>query len=232
MRIKRFVNDAPQVEQLSTWGFEHPRLEVALNVHGGAGTSTRIFFGNQLPEDASLVYAKRNDEPALYAVAASDVDQLKRDPHGLRATSCFEFFTSQVSKVTVAKSNATEWTIERVDGRWQHSGSNQTLETTRVEEWLGKLADLRLAGFVDDAPSDLALYGLAPAAGTITIWTTDRQDPQRLLVGSTVEGSANRYGRIEDRAAVVRLPDLITQLLNTAPDTFQPSATPQPSETQ
>ena len=85
IRIKRFVNDAPQVEQLAVWGFDHPRAEVSLTHFGDASASITLFFGNPLPDEATLVYVKRSDEPSLYAVATSAVDALLRDPQSLRA---------------------------------------------------------------------------------------------------------------------------------------------------
>ena len=41
-----------------------------------AATSITLVFGATLPDDQTLVYAKRSDEPSLYAVAAADVDAL------------------------------------------------------------------------------------------------------------------------------------------------------------
>jgi len=217
LRVQRWVDDHPQLEGLSTWGFDRPALEVTVAFQGEPPSSTTLVFGAPLPEEASLVYAKRNDEPSLYAVAAADLEPLRRDPHGLRAKACFELFTSLVKQVDLAR-DGSRWTIERVEGNWREVGSAHPLERQRVEEFLSKLVDLRLAGFEDDAPSDRAPYGLEPPHGTIAVWTTDREAPQRLSVGALMAGSANRYGRIEGRDAVVRLPELVTELLATTPD--------------
>ena len=219
IRIKRFVNDAPQVEELATWGFEHPKAEVELSRQSVTPPRTTIFFGSPLADDASLVYAKRDDEPAIYAVASADVEALLKDPHGLRARACFEFFTTNVSKVELTREGAS-WTIEKTEGQWRAAGSDATLDTPRVEQFLSELADLRVSGFMEDAPKDMAPYGLTPPGGVIAVWTTDRSEPQRLLVGSMIEGSTNRYGRIEEREAIVRLPDLVTTLLTTTVNSF------------
>lgn len=229
MQIKRFVDDAPGVEQLSTWGFDHPRVEVRLRQQHSPGAIT-VFFGSALADDGSLVYAKRSDEPSLYAVAAADVDALVVDPHSLRQKACFEFFTSQVSKVEIGQAQ-TRWTMERsraesdaAGAQWRVAETGAALDPQRVESFLGRLSDVRLGGFVDDAPSDLVRYGLQPPTGSIAIWTTDHPEPQRLLVGAALEGSTNRYGRIEGRTPVVRLPELITTLLATRPEPLQTSA--------
>ena len=217
LRIQRWVDERPQVEGLSIWGFNRPALEVTVRLHGDPPASVTLFFGAPLPDDASLVYAKRSDEPALYAVAAQDLEALKPDPHGLRAKACFELFSSLVKQVDVSR-DGTGWTIERAEGTWRQAGSDQALEAQRVEEFLGRLADLRLAGFEEYAPSDLARYGLGSPHGAIAVWTTDRDTPQRLLVGATLAGSESRYGRLEGRGAVVRLPAAVTGLLATTPE--------------
>ena len=232
LRIARVLEETPQVEQLSTWGLDAPKAEVTLTLRDEQAASPTVFFGKPLPEDSSLVYAKRSDEPALYAVSATAVDALLQDPNGLRAKACLEFFTSEVTKIEVLQ-GTTGWTIERKDGVWNSVSDTKltALDTARVEGFLNAVADLRLTGFVDEHPQDLARYGLEPPAGTISVWTTNPEKPQRLLVGTTIEGSTNRYGRMEGREAVVSLPGTITGLLQTSLDQFRPpaaAASPQP----
>ncbi|MDP3768412.1 MAG: DUF4340 domain-containing protein, partial [Dehalococcoidia bacterium] len=74
LRIERFLDAAPQVERLAEYGFDHPIAEVTVAIQGpppsapGAGRESRrttLFFGKPVPEGAGLVYAKRDDEPAL-----------------------------------------------------------------------------------------------------------------------------------------------------------------------
>ncbi len=211
IRIRRFLDDHPQVEGVASWGFDRPALEVAF-LRGEPPATTTLVFGAPLPDDASLVYAKRSDELPLYAVAAADLEPLRRDPHGLRERACFDFFADLVSRVEVMREGAG-WTVERAEGQWRLAATGEELAAGRVEERLGRLAELRLGGFEDDAPTDLARYGLEPPYGTVTVQMTDREEPQRLLVGSPVPDSAGRYGRIEGRAAVVRLPESVVELL-------------------
>ena len=220
LRIKRFVDDAPTAEQLSTWGLDHPTLEVMLS-EGEPRIQRTLVFGASVADDASLVYAKRSDEPSLYAVASEDLQALRRDPHGLRATTCFEFFTSQVRKAELTTEGAG-WTIERAQDQWRATGSSAVLDAGQVERWLSQLADLRLSGFEDDAPTALSRYGLDPPSAIVAVWTMVHQEPQRLFVGATLPESTNRYGRIEGRDAVVRLPALIAELLGTTLDNLGP----------
>ena len=221
MKIQRFVDDAPKVEQLATWGLDHPKAEVQLAHVGEPPAAVTLFFGGPLADNAALVYAKRSDEPSLYAVSASDIDALLRDPQGLRAKECFDLAPAAATQVEVVR-NKVGWRIALVEGRWRASGDNTALDEDRVGQFLGKLADVRLSGFVEDDPKDLARYGLAEPADILLVWTGRNEQPQRLLIGKTVEGSTNRYGRIEGRSAVVRLPDTVTELLTMTVESLRP----------
>jgi hypothetical protein len=142
IRIERFVDDAPQVEKLTEWGLQMARAELALKKRDAAGPVT-VFFGAAVPGSEALVYAKRSDEPAIYAVAASDVEALLIDPTRLRSRACFEYFTSQVGKLAV-RSGESQWTVLKQDGRWTLEGSEEPLDPTRVEQVLNSAADLRI----------------------------------------------------------------------------------------
>ncbi len=220
LRIARFVEDAPQVERLAEWGFDHPKAELRVTRTDTPGPVT-VFFGKTLPDAPEMVYAKRSDEQALYAVADADLDALLLDPHDLRSKACFEFFTSQVAKIEL-QSGQTHWTALKQDGRWTTEGTETALDTGRVESFLNTTSDLRLGGWVADAPDTLGRYGLDPPRGTLAIWSEGVEAPQRLLVGELVQGTANRYGLLEGRPAVVRLPEPVTTLLETTLEALRP----------
>jgi len=222
LRITRFVDDAPQVEALSTWGFDQPSAELTIRLRQEPPASITLFFGRPLPDDAAMVYAKRSDEPSLYAVAKAEVESLWGDPSSLRAASCFEFFTGQATKIEVMR-EGRPWTMERTESEWREAGSATALDRSRVDDWLGELAGLKVAGFVDEASSDPARYGVQPPAGSIAVWTTPEQPPQRLLVGAPIDGSTNRYGHIEGREVIVQLPQQVMELLVT-PERFRAAA--------
>lgn len=240
LRMTRILDDAPQAEQILAWGFDAPSAEVALTLQTDPPSSLTVFFGKPLPNDPALLYAKRSDEPTLYAVPASSMDTFMLNPNTLRAKACLEFFAGEVTKVEVLQ-GTDGWTIERKDGAWHSVSdtklateatsalvSDTVLEAERVETFLNTLADLRLLEFVEERPTDLARYGLAPPAGMISVWTANPDAPQRLLVGTAVDVSPNRYGRIEGREPVVTLPETITTLRSTPLSQFQPPPAPTP----
>ncbi len=227
--IKRFVTETPPVEQLSTWGFDHPTAEMTLLTHQAPPIT--LFFGAPLPDDAALLYAKRSDEAALYAVAKKDVEALLKSPENFRARACFEFFTSSVTKVEVAR-GASRWMIERVEAQWREARTHATLDAAQVEQFLNKLADVRVKGFIEERQANVARYGVAlpssghtgqpqggpdSAVGSIAVWTPDQKEPQRLFIGAPIEGSADYYGRSEGRDLILKLPSVVMALVNTTP---------------
>jgi hypothetical protein len=230
IRIERFVDDAPQVEKLTEWGLQMARAELALKKRDAAGPVT-VFFGAAVPGSEALVYAKRSDEPAIYAVAASDVEALLIDPTRLRSRACFEYFTSQVGKLAV-RSGESQWTVLKQDGRWTLEGSEEPLDPTRVEQVLNTAADLRIEAFVSDDPAS-GPYGVEPPQGSITVWVDVEETPQRLAVGHAAQGAVGRYATIDGRQSVVRIPEAVMPLLATTADSLRrappaaPDGTPQ-----
>jgi len=232
LRIERFVSDLPatmtegqagepQVEQLPQWGFETPyaRITIAL----GEGTSPlELFIGKPTVDDAEHLYAKRTDEPAIYTVSKPRIDELLQDPQTLRSRACFEFFATQVTKLNVNWQDAS-WAVEKVNGQWKQEHTHAQLDAVKVEEFLWKLRDVKLTRFVEDHPQDVGRFGLDPPKGRIEVWVREGQEPNRLLVGDPVDGGPTRYGWITGRTSVVELPETITEILGTSPESFQPT---------
>jgi hypothetical protein len=223
LAIARFVNEVPQVEQLAEWGLDQPSAEVTMRLDAGPVT---LFFGKPLPQDASLIHAKRDDEPAMYAVASGDVDALRKAPNSLRSTACFAVSVPKITKVEISREGGT-LVLTRSGQDWKVEGSDALLETKRVEEFLKGWETLRLVDFIDETASDLSRYGLQPPAGTLAAWIEGSTEPARVRVGSAIEGGTTRYGRIEGRQAVVSLPEQVTDWLAATPERF---TTPTASE--
>ena len=232
LHIKRFVNDTPAIEQLATWGLDHPNAELQLQQEGVTHPLLTLFFGKSLPEDRTLLYAKRSDEPSLYAVSEADVEALLKDLQQLREKGCFHFTTDHVTKLAVIQGD-THWTIERTGTVWHEAGGTPSaLDTGQVEHWLNQVAELQLRGFIAEAETNRSRVGLAPPKGVIAIWTRESTIPQQLFIGYAIGDSTDRYGHIEGRTDLVKLPAAVTALLAMTPAqlrTPSPSAPPQHS---
>ncbi len=215
LRIERFVAEELVEVDRARWGLDAPYATITLTTNEDQ-PPLEVVIGKVAEDDEQQRYAKRSDESTVYAVTSAQIDEVARDPHALRSRACFEFFASQVAKLQVSGEGAS-WTIERDGDAWKASDGIE-LDGAKVEEFLWKVRDIKLMRFVDDAPQDLARYGLDPTHGTIQVWLTGQLDPQTLAVGSTIETGTTRYGRITGRTAVVELPEVIHEILTTTPE--------------
>jgi hypothetical protein len=227
VRIQRFIAESASPEERRGFGLETPAMTFTFVEQQPAGSTITLTFGGAVPADASA--PAEGTPPALvYAVPSGDVEALRRDPQGLRSKTCFAFFTNDVVRVVLTQEGKT-WTIEKSGDQWKDADAGSTLAAEQVEGVLNQLADLRAGGFVEDAPQDLKRYGLDPPSASVSLWTQGAEQPQRLDVGATVEASTNRYGRIQGRTAVVRLPEVVNTVLATTIEGLQPAPAAAPA---
>lgn len=232
LRITQFVTDAPEAEQLSSWGLEAPPIKLQISQEDDAEPLT-VAIGHPPSDHPDQRYARRSDESTVYTVDQQAVDGLLHDPMMLRSQACFSFFASHVTKVELAWQDAS-WMIERREGQWRSAGeAGQTLDGARVEELLWQLRDLNVVRVVEDHPAALSPYGLEPPAGSVQVWTEPALEPERLLIGSTIQDGQTRYGYLAARDLVAELPADLDALLTRTPASFAPDAAveePAPSE--
>jgi hypothetical protein len=223
IKIQRFLETAPE------GAFDQPQVEVAVALTNPSKTVT-LTFGKTLEE--TLASAKRSDEPFIYAVNQEDVKSLLKEPGSLRSKDCFDYFTTQVTKVQLTRADGG-LTLEKSEDQWRETTQNVALDTNTVETFLDTLGGLQISGFLDVPESEWGAYGLQQPVESIQLWTDESDQPQRVWLGSTLSDSSNRYGRIEGRSAVVELPAAATDLLATTADSLiqTGSSLPQPHTT-
>jgi hypothetical protein len=126
------------------------------------------------------------------------------------------------------ESDRIEWAFEgqvvelvRRRKTWEMSRPVATrLDPVTRDELFDAIGRARGAGFILDEPDDLAAFGLAEPLATLTVETTrpveregrlEREtDVQRLLVGAPVgAGSSDRFGLVEGRPTVIRVPSAV-----------------------
>lgn len=221
LKIERFLSEEPTPEQMAQWGLAAPETTISLTFANNP-KPLEVLVGTPAGDAPDQRYAKRADEPAVYAVKSESLDGLPKDPGLFRARMLFDLAVSQAEKVHL--SGPTEWTIERTASGWK-GADGQALDPEPVEEWLWKLRDIKLVRFVEDQPKDLTRYGLEPPRGALQVWVAGQPDPAiQLFLGDFVGQGKTRYGRLAGRDAVVELPEILPDLLPATVSAFASEA--------
>jgi len=220
--IERFISDSPQSAQFSEWGLDAPApfAKITIGFSESDHPPIELLVGNPTSGSAAHCYAKRSDEPSVYSVAKTDIQELLKDPQELRSHTVFEIFANEVTKLRLTSPQQT-WTVEFKDGKWVTANDSAALEASKVEAFVWRLRDTKLTRVAEDHPKNLKSYGLEPAHDTIEVWVKTSADPKRLSVGSVVPQQTTRYGLIAGRPAVVELPETMTAILTTTLDSFK-----------
>lgn len=153
------------------------------------------------------------------------------DPREWRDRSIFGDVAVDTATSVAMRSGPVEVRLERDRRTWRLASPFQTRAAGGpLDELLRSIAAARVAGFVLDAPEDLASFGLAVPVATVEVSVrppgaeTDRTTVLRL--GATAgAGSEDRFGLVEGRDVVVRVPgSLIAAIVRNPIDWASPIA--------
>ena len=154
---------------LSKYGLNAPSLTVT--VHETNGKSDTILFGDDVPA-GSLVYARVNTSPKVYAVASSVKSSLDKSANDLRDKRLLTFDTNKLTRVDLlsgksdiefGKNNQNEWQILKPQP--------YRADSFQVEELLRKLSDAKmdLSGGAEAEQKAAAAYAAGSLAGSVRV---------------------------------------------------------------
>jgi hypothetical protein len=111
---------------------------------------------------------------------------------------------------------------------WKFADSGNQADLSRVSSVVNRMAKLRSSAKVADSASDLAPYGLAPPAITVTLTMKDGM-VQRVLIGNKTVNDAAYYAMVPSQGQLHTINTLVvgdTEKLVTEPPV--PTPTPDP----
>lgn len=164
----------------SQYGLNNPSLTVTLNLKDGKKDT--IKFGDDAPA-GSLVYAKADSDPKIYAVSSSVKSSFDKSVNDLRDKRLLTFnsgkltsleLTTKKSDLTFGKNNQGDWQIVK-PGPYR-------ADSFQVEELVRKLGDARmdLTGAAADEKKDAAQFAAGQLVATVKV--TDAGGMQSLDV--------------------------------------------------
>lgn len=208
---EKFVKDAPTPLDLAGYGLDKPRLSVTVELVPPAPTTApatapaatkpapakgkvlTILFGKTADKK---VFAKLADQPWIFQVDESKLENLQPKPIDLRDKVVLELAGREISRIEASPPGVAASTLEKVNGHWKiRKPFEGPCDDDAVEKLIANLTELKATGFVDK-PAALAAYGLAPPAGKIVLHFRGSDKTITLLIGR--KSQAGQTGFVRD----------------------------------
>ncbi len=203
LRATDFASDQPSPADLETYGLATPAREIVLRT--SADREVRLRVGKETDQG---LYVQAGDRPTAFVVGKWVAPDLSKGIAELRDKTLLAFDPATAGSITIARPDGGETvTLTAGENGWTVGGLHGTVNTDAVDAFVGALSRLAGTEVLAEAPSDLATYGLAPPALTITVTGKDGSTLGTLHAGMhtsnppATEYTAQRAGD----AAVLRL---------------------------
>ncbi len=194
LRVAEFVGD--DVKDLHPFQLDEPIREVT--VFTGDKSKT-LQFGKSPTNDAAKVYARLKGTDTVFTISADAAQKLAVQPNDLRDGRILSFDKSAVTGLSlppmelVADSNKV-WSLT--------APKSMPVDQERVNNLLLKLHELSATQFVADVATDLAKYGLAAPASTLTLRGEGTNVLAQLLISPREPAQLIRYVKRADEPFV------------------------------
>lgn len=150
---------------LAKYGLDKPQLTIRVTDNQGVHA---VSFGKALAD--GKVYAAREGEKEVTLLSKSTFDTLNKQAADLRDRQLLSLKRDNITFVELKNSRGVSKLQKSGDGKWQVTGSDgrqQPAKTDVVERVLDTIVGTA-SRHVDEAPKDLAQFGLVEPAITVT----------------------------------------------------------------
>lgn len=168
---------------------------------------------------AGRAYLRAGDDNDILIVRQDLHERVvEMDPREWRDRTIFRNVSVESERVV----RSDGFVLERDRRRWRIREPFETrADGELVEQFLQALGGARSGGFIADQPRDLHRFGLQPSAADIAVTNSRGEVVQRLHIGMPVgAGTQDRYGMVEGRPVVFRVPAAVLQALFRQPQTL------------
>jgi hypothetical protein len=172
------VDDNPA--DLAKYGLKSPSLTVT--VHEKNGKSPELLFGDDVPA-GSLVYARLESSPKVYAVSSSVKTSFDKSVNDLRDKRLLTFDSNKLTRADLISAKSDIEFGKNNQGDWEIlKPQPYRADSFQVEELLRKLTDAKmdLSGSAEDAKKTSAAFASGQLVATVKV--TDASGTQTLDV--------------------------------------------------
>ncbi len=219
VKLEQVVTES--AENLEPYGLKEPEIRIALQVAEGVEAPQPLLVGAKSPIGSNS-YAMWEGEGKVLLLSTHLTPQFDKGLYDLRHKKVFTFKREDVERLRILRSGDPEIELAKEGDRWEILlPFRARASETEVDQILNKLTTLKAETFVDEAPKDLADYGLERPVWTIEIVLKPDQTKATLLIGSLhqAQGKGYLYAKREERPVVVSLGmDLIGTFAKEAED--------------
>jgi hypothetical protein len=154
--MKTMVNETPT--DLKPYGLDKPATQITF-IAGSARSS--LLLGSKTPE--GQFYAKDASRPLVFTVEASLSDDVSKTPEDFRPKDVYEFRTFTGTRFEITRDAQTVVFEKKKEKESDPETWVQTqpppakaIDTSKIEDFLSKMSNLRAQSFVDALPKDAA----------------------------------------------------------------------------
>ncbi len=159
-RATDFPDDAPA--DLGKYGLLDPRLVVTV-VSGKDGTSSQslVVGGETTQGTQKQVYAKRGDQPTVYALGDWSYRTLTKTAGQFRDKTVLGFDPGRVGSAVLERKDGGKVTMARAENGWKVEGADgKKAKDTVITSFLDDVRDLRGSDVAAEPATDLGHFGL------------------------------------------------------------------------
>ena len=205
VKLEQVVTESP--ESLEYYGLKEPELRIALQVAEGVEAPRPLLVGAKSPIGSNS-YAMWEGGDSVLLLSTYLNPQFDKGLHDLRHKKLFAFKREDVERLRILRSGDPEMELAKEGDRWEILlPFRARASETEVDQILNKLTTLKAEAFVDEAPKDLADFGLEQPVWKIEVVLKPDQTKATLLIGSLhqEQGKGYLYAKREERPGVVSL---------------------------
>jgi len=208
LEVVRVVDEKPA--SLTDYGLDTPRIEVN---YKAADKSGRLLIGGKTPTGDNL-YAKRNDEPRVFLIAAYQESALNKSTFDLRDKAVIKVERDKIDGVDITL--AANKTIQlRKDGtNWRLAAPLAArADSGTVEALIGRVetSQMKSVAAADATPADLKKFGLDRPQVSVALNLGSAR--AQLLVGGKADDTSV-YAKDASRPTVVTVENSILEDLS------------------
>lgn len=188
-QVQKTLDEVPS--DLAPFGLDKPGTTITLTTKDGPLPPIQLGKNTAI---GAKTYVRKGAEPKIHLTASTIQTSVNKQARDLRDKQLLSFQDDDVQRVEIRKTGSPSVTLVRKDkDTWTIDPGALPADPTEVRSYLSSLRTTRATDFPDDAPSDLAKYGLDAPRLIVTVFTgKDGAATQELLVGGESSGQTRQ----------------------------------------